>query len=144
MAKKDENGRVIIPEDIVRESTVFIKVDSFKPYFFLDNCGKVGINVNVGCNYPENIEFLGYCDFDSETNSILLPDNVDCALGGSYVGEYFFSLKYFYPKTAIPRIYIYKVNTEIDDFSEEFSTLLSNVENLFDGIDAYINEDIDD
>lgn len=144
MAKKDENGRIVIPENIVNESTVFIATDDFKPYFFLDNCGGVGININVGCTYPEDIEFLGYCDFDNETNSILLPDNVDCALGGSYVGEYFFSIKYFFPTTAIPRIYIRKVKLADDDISEKFSSLCSNVSKLLDEIEPYINEDIDD
>lgn len=144
MAKKDESGRIVIPENILIESTLFIATDKFKPYFFLDNCGRVGININVGCDYPEDIEFLGYCDFDKKTNSILLPDNVDCALGGSYVGEYFFSLKYFHPKTAIPRIYIHKVKSVDDDFSEKFSSLCSNIGNLLDKIEPYINEDIED
>lgn len=142
MAKKDENGRIVVPEDIVVTSTIFIATNEFKPYFFLDNCGGVGIHVNVGCPYPEDIEFLGYCDFDKETHSILLPENVDCALGGFNVGEYFFSIKS--PNVCIPRVYIRKVNSENDNFSEQLSALLSNVEKLFDGIDAYINEDINE
>lgn len=143
MAKKDENGRIVVPEDIMKKSTVFIAPDSFNPYFFLDNCGKVGITVNIGCDYPKDLDFLGYCNFDTDTHSILLPDNVDCALGGSNAGEYFFSLKFF-THTAVPRIHIYKVNSENDNTYEKLSALLSNVEKLFDGIDAYINEDIDE
>ncbi len=107
MAKKDENGRIVVPKDIVTKSTLFIATDEFKPYFFLDNCGGVGININVGCPYPDDIEFLGYCDFNEATCSILLPQNVDCALGGSNVGEYFFSIKS--PNACIPRVYIRKV-----------------------------------
>lgn len=34
MTKKDKNGRIVIPEIIVTESSIFIALDKFKPYFF--------------------------------------------------------------------------------------------------------------
>lgn len=143
MAKKDENGRIIVPKDLIEESWIFV-TDDFKPYFFVDHLGAVGIYINVGADYPNDILYLGDCDFDKSTNSILLPDNVDCALGGSDIGEYFFYIDFSQKKSIPHRLYICKVNLENDNIYEKLSALVSNVEKLSDRIDAYISEDIEE
>lgn len=138
MAKKDENGRIVIPKDIV-ENCVFLSDDgNFEKknlVFFINNQGEIGVSIILKLlPLPNDFKFLGNCDYDSKSHTITIPENVDVALGN---GE-----DYYFSTTLEGRsyIYIYKRQTDM----QKLSAILSNVAKTLEGFKAYLDEDVDD
>lgn len=138
MSKKDENGRILIPSDIV-EQCVFLNDASFEKYkliFFINNLGEVGVEADLGkdlLSFPKDYKFIGICEYDRKTHLLTIPENVDAALGNG--DEYFFAT----PIEGRTILYIYKKESTF----QKLNSLLSNVENLLEGIEAYIQEGIE-
>lgn len=138
MAKKGENGRIVIPEDVVSNCTFLSHADHFeneKLVFFMNNQGEIGVAIILKyASLPNDFKFLGNCDYDSTSHSITIPENVDVALG--YGEDYYFA-------TSIEGrsyLYIYKHETDV----EKLSAILSNVQETLKGLTPYIDENLDD
>lgn len=138
MAKKDENGRIVIPKDIVENCAFLSDDDTFgkeKLVFFINNQGEIGVSIILKLvPLPKDIKFLGNCDYDSKSHTITIPENVDVALGN---GE-----DYYFTTTLEGRsyLYIYKRQTDM----QKLSAILSNVAKTLEGFKAYLDEDVDD
>lgn len=125
MAKKDENGRVVIPKEIYKQvGIIFSDMKNFKPYFFFNCLGEVGVTIDVGRDFPREYRHLGYCDFNEEDHSIYIPENVECAVGSK---ELFFTVD---KNPTFPILYINSTN--------------SKIYKAISYIEAWLNEDIDD
>ncbi len=125
MAKKDENGRVIIPDEIYKKvGVIFTCEDDFKPYFFLNYLGEVGVTIDVGRNFPKEYRHLGDCDFREVDHSIYIPENVEFAIGSE---DFFFSVD---KNSTMPILYLNSTNLKVDKAIRT--------------IEAWVNEDIDE
>lgn len=138
IAKKDENGRIVIPKDIV-ENCVFLSDDAIygkkKLVFFINNQGEIGVSIILKfVSFPDDFKFLGNCDYDSASHTITIPENVDVALGD---GE-----DYYFATTLEGRAYFYIYKRQTD--MQKLSAILSNVEKTLEGFEAYFDEDVDD
>ncbi len=104
MAKKDESGRLTIPEEFLRDAHDYTNISSKAFFFFMDGTGAIGIlskNTSTECRCTNGFKFLGDCDYDIQTHTFSIPENVELALGE---GEnYFFALS-----TQPYIIYLYK------------------------------------
>lgn len=139
MAKKDENGRIVIPDDVVSDCAFLSRFgtygDSPKLVFFMNNQGEIGVSIILKwLPLPNDFKFLGNCDYDSTSHTINMPENVDIALGSG---------KDYYFATSIEgRSYLYIYKKETD--SQKLSTILSNVQETLKGIEAYLDGSVDD
>ena len=117
MARKNEDGRLVIPEEFLSEAPAFKEKD--KHFFFLMNAkGEVGISCNylLGSPYPpKGCKFIGNCDYDIATHSFAIPENVEIALGEEGT-EYFFAIEY----TSIPAtsIYLFKIKSSDNELDK--------------------------
>lgn len=139
MAKKDENGRIVIPEDIISNCVFLSEYDTYgdniKLVFFTNNQGEIGVSIILKyITLPNDFKFLGNCDYDSTSHSINMPENVDIALGSGE--DYYFATSL----EGMSYLYIYKNGTD----AQELSAILSNVQETLKGINAYLDESLDD
>lgn len=138
MAKKDENGRIVIPEDVVSDCVFLSKCDTYgdnlKLVFFMNNQDEIGVSIILKFSpLPNDFKFLGNCDYDSTSHSINMPENVDIALGS---GE-----DYYFATSTEGRSYLYIYKNETD--VQKLSAILSNVQETLKGINAYLDESLD-
>lgn len=139
MAKKDENGRIVIPEDVISNCTFLSEYatyeDSRKLVFFTNTQGEIGVSIILKyVSLPNDFKFLGNCDYDSASHTINMPENVDIALGSGE--DYYFSTSL----EGRSYLYIYKNGTD----AQKLSAILSNVQETLKGIEAYLDESLDD
>lgn len=131
MAKKDNFGRVVIPEDII-EHCSFLRDYSNGTviHFGMDNNNQVlACLPHLMAN--NNYGYLGICTYDKDTHTIQIPENVDIALGNG--DDYFFAEKSY-------MLYIYKKES-----SFKISNLLAYPSKFIEGFQEYLKkEDIDD
>lgn len=139
MAKKDENGRIVIPEDVISDCAFLSEYDTYgynsKLVFFTNSQCEIGVAIILKFSpLPNDFKFLGNCDYDSASHSINMPENVDIALGS---GE-----DYYFATSLEGRsyLYIYKNGTD----AQKLSAILSNVQETLKGIEAYLDESLDD
>ncbi len=117
MSKKNDDGRLVIPEEFLAEAPAFNEKDNH--FFFLMNAeGEVGISCNylLGSPYlPRGGKFIGNCDYDINTHSFPIPENVEIALGEEGT-EYLFATAY----TSIPAtsIYLFKRKSSEDELNK--------------------------
>lgn len=103
MAKMDQRTkRLEIPTDLLDFCT-FLEV-SEKLAFYLENSGEIYLSKYSDDSFPNEGKFLSYCNYDKNTNSFCLPDNVECALGHS--NEYYFATN---GHEYSNKLYIYRV-----------------------------------
>lgn len=125
MAKKDVEGRVVIPQDIVKKCSFLKKEPSSKKdgfIFFIDNHDKVGIAyIDQKSHLPGDFKFLGTCNYDKKTRTVIIPENVDTALGDGE--DYYFATSI----TGKEYLYVYKTG--------------SNVQKLFALLSGFIKEE---
>lgn len=126
MAKRDANGRVIVPKEILNVARIMLTWNT--PYFFLNQSGEVGITADVGRAFPSDYRYLGDCEFCKDTCSIYVPENIELAIGST---EYFFTVD---RSESIPVLYFHRTNRNklSSDFISAFSA----------GFDAWLKEDI--
>lgn len=139
MAKKDENGRIVIPEDVISNCAFLSEYDTYgydsKLVFFTNNQGEIGVSIILKLvSLPNDFKFLGNCDYDSASHTINMPENVDIALGSSE--DYYFATSL----EGRSYLYIYKNGTD----AQKLSAILSNVQETLKGIEAYLDESLDD
>ena len=146
MAKKDCTGRLCFEKD-------FFKASGLEAYqdlvFALTSTKSVVIisRFNFDClnkNEGENLEFLGNCEIENNYYSFRIPENVDTAIGKG--NEYYFSvIERVYDDHTYPMICIHKQSDDTisEDIVSRLDAILSNTEKLFEGIDAWLKEDID-
>lgn len=138
MAKKDENGRIVIPEDVISNCVFLLEkkiLEGEKLVFFMNNKGEIGVSIILKClPLPNDFKFLGNCNYNSANHTINMPENVDIALGS---GE-----DYYFATSVEGRsyLYIYKNGTNV----QELSAILSNIQETLKGFEAYLDEGIDD
>lgn len=100
MAKKDNLGRVTIPNDIAEKCTLLHSPN--KLAFGMNSQNEVFVGDEFNILHSSSHNFLAYCDYDEKTQTLLIPANVDLALGSG--SEYFFSensgLLYIYRRPA--------------------------------------------
>ncbi len=104
MARKNDDGRLVIPEEFLRNAVDYTNISSRVFFFFMDRTGAIGIvskhTFSEDC-CTKGFKFLGDSDYDVKTHSFSIPENVELALGE---GEnYFFALS-----TQPYIIYLYK------------------------------------
>lgn len=132
MAKKDEKNRLVIPVDIW-ESVKFDDYINQNFAFFITNDGRVVItSTNLGKEFE--YEFLGNFKIDIKKHRFVLPSNVDECLG--YGDSYYFS-----SSTSQSIIYIYKSHSS---YNSNIKNIMSGFREMLKGLDAYLEEDIDD
>lgn len=109
MAKKDIDGRLQIPTELIQKCRFFkeLHFKGTKLVFFINEKGEVGIaHPYVRDEVPnliDGLKYLGDCNFNRENNSINIPKNVDTALGEG--NEYYFAIDH---NKADYYLYIYK------------------------------------
>ncbi|MCI8362611.1 MAG: hypothetical protein HFJ41_05750 [Clostridia bacterium] len=138
MAKKDENGRIVIPQDVMSGCAFFSHYELFengKFVFFINTQGEIGVSIILKhAPLPNDFKFLGNCDYDSASHTINMPENVDIALGS---GE-----DYFFATSIEGRAYLYIYKNKTD--AQKLSAILSNVQETLKGLEAYLDESLDD
>ena len=133
MAKKNKNGRLIIPMDIWKMSQLSNCVS--KDFgFFITKDFRVCI-MEISHGKALEYEFLSHCKID-ESRRFSIFENVEAILGEGDI--YYFSVCL---KSSLPLIYIYK--TDAIKYHRAKS-ILAGIRDSFAGLDAYLKEDIDD
>ena len=121
MAKKDVEGWVLIPEDIVKKCSFLKKEPTSKKeglIFFIDNHNKIGIaHIDSKTLFPGDFKFLGTCSYDKKTHMLHIPENVDIALGDGE--DYYFATSI----TDKDYLYIYKRTSDM----QRLELFMSNV-----------------
>ena len=130
MAKKDNEGRLLIPIDIWNSVDFSNYNDNNFGFFITDKSIFAIIHMCLGTEF--GYEFVGKCTPDCK-HRILIPENVDTCLGSGDV-------YYFSSCTSQSVIFIHKTTYIIVENAKE---LLASIRDLFNGLDAYLQEDID-
>lgn len=135
MAKKDENGRIVIPEDLVADCVFLADYETSKKtklVFFMNNQGEIGIAIILKLlPLPDDFKFLGNCNYDNENHSITIPENVDVALGD---GE-----DYYFATSLEGRSYLYIYKNQND--MQKLYTMLANIQETLKAFEAYRDEE---
>ena len=130
MARKDNQGRLVIPSDVWNSVDFSSYTDN--NFFITDKSKTVITHMSLGTEYW--YEFIGKCTPDSNKHRFIIPKNVDIHLGSSDV-------YYFSASTSQSVIFIY---TPTSITVENAKEILASIKDLFNGLDAYLEEDIDD
>ena len=131
MAKKDNDGRLLIPDDIWNSVDFSNYTDANLGFFITDKSIIAITHMSLGTHL--RYEFIGECIHDNK-HRIIIPENVDLCLGSGDV-------YYFSASVSQHIIFIHKTTSITIENAKE---LLSSIRDLFDGLDAYLEEDIDD
>lgn len=130
MAKRDKQSRLLIPCDIW-ETVGFSEYTVQNFAFFITNNSRVAIaDVNLGKKL--GYEFIGSCIIDKK-HRFIVSENVEACLGDG--NTYYFS-------TSATQSLIYLMKTSSIDY-QHVKNLLISIRSLFNGIDAYLQEDND-
>ena len=131
MAKKDNEGRLLIPIDIWNSVDFSNYNDNNFGFFITDKSMPAIAHMSLGTEF--GYEFIGKCNPDFK-HRIIIPENVDIYLGSG-------DIYYFSSCISQSVIFIHKTTSITVENAKE---LLASIRDLFNGLDAYLEEDIDD
>lgn len=131
MAKKDDQNRLLIPQDIWNNASFSDYINQSFAFFITNDKRVIIAHVEFGKEFA--YEFIGNCKIDNK-HRFILPENVDACLGS---GDTY----YFSSSTSQSVIYLQKTS-DIDILNAK--NFLLTIQNLINGMENYLTEDIND